>query len=543
MKFSASKTALAFGVLLCILTVRMYGQTNSDSRWFWLADAEERGRGLPPGVPRTVDTNGNVEYIDHHFTTRAYQNEACRLMIMEANQAAKALHLAEDLPITRSKIGASVTPFDFFYRGGLMGFIATTNYAYRVLNGGKLDHIELDHSYEVWRDLQDSLLPEDQVDNRAAYQLATQWLTALSVDVQALNRDCQMTVASSPVLNYVGSGKEPARRMFAPTYDVTWKSSNGPAAFVQLFLPDKLLIQLSIDDPKYNLRPPLVFTNLTALFPGTALIRTNYPVTPTVVEMGQFFSPEVTFITDSNQPEPGFHDVPLNRWIQTQTQLNPSHLSLSELMTLKPVAGPDEWGVVTFDLPVRFDALHFHSDPPMPGGTVDLGSIDPDGNFVECTLCDCNPSPAGNTRLSWNINWNSPGLHELRARMTYCHGMDGDQFNLIGPALSYYSSNTCRFYESSTLFNSDGANLYAKLREPAAKFRVEVTSLQGRLVNDFSGSTTNGEINLAWDLTGMDGKKYTNNSFIGSFYVTYPDDTRTNPPVKARFNKIGTSGD
>jgi hypothetical protein len=121
--------------------------------------------------------------------------------------------------------------------------------------------------------------------------------------------------------------------------------------------------------------------------------------------------------------------------------------------------------------------------------------------------------------------------------------MDGDQFNLIGPTLSYYSSNTCRFYEDSTLFTDEGAELYAKLREPAAKFRVEVRSLKGRLINNITSSTTNGEINLAWDLTGLDNKKYTNNSFIGAFYVTYPGDTRTNPPVKAQFNKIGTSGD
>ncbi len=543
MNFLAQKAALGFCVLLCTITALVHGQTNSHPGWFWVADAQERGRGLPPGVPRTVNTNGDVEHIDHNYTTEAYKDEAFRLMILEANQTAQALHLQEDLPITRSRIdGARVSPFGFFYGQGLMGYVATTNYTYRVLKAGKLDHIEINHSYEVWRGLQDSLLPENQVDNQAAYQLATQWLTSLSVDVKALNRDCQLTVASSPVLNYVGNGKEPIRRMFAPTYDVWWKSSNGwPAAGVQLYLPDKLLIQLNINDPKYNLRPPLVFTNLVALFPGQAVITTNYPVTPIFIGAGPPVATEVTFITDSNQPEPVFHDLSLSRWIQTQTRLNTNHLSLSQLMTLKPVSGPDEWGVVTFDVPVRFDA--FHSDRPFPGGGMDLGSFDADGNFIECTLHDCEQAPNGNSRLSWNINWDSPGRHELRARMMYAHGMDGDQFNLIGPALSYYSSNTCRFYESSTLFTSDGANLYAKLREPAAKFRVQVTSLKGRLVNDISGSTTNGVINLAWDLTGLDGRKYTNNSFISSFYVTYLGDTCTNPPVKAQFNKIGTSGD
>lgn len=543
MNFPFQKLALTCLALFCAFITPVQGQTNSHCGWYWVEDLQQRGRGLPPGVARMVDTNGNVEDIDRSVTSQAYQHEAFHLLIEEANQAAQALQLEEDLPITRSKIsGARINRFGFFYTHGLLGFVATTNYTYRALRAGKLDTIEIDHSYEVWRGLQDELFPENQVDNQAAYQLATQWLASLSVDVKALNRDCQLTVASSPVLNYVGSGKEPIRRMFAPTYDVMWKSSNGPAAGVQLYLPDKLLIQLNIEDPKYNLRPPIIFTNLAALFPGTALIHTNYPVSPTV--LGALWSPpgtEVTFITDSNQPEPFFHDYPLSRYIQTQTRLNPKHLSLAQLMAMKLVSGPDEWGVVTFELPARFNA--FHSDQPIPGGTLDLGSFDADGNFIECTLFDCEPASDGKTRISWNINWNSPGRHDLRARLTYAHGMDGDQFNLIGPVFSYYSGNSCRFYEDSTLFTSDGANLYAKLREPAATFRVEVRSLKGRLVNNVTGTTTNGEINLAWDLTGIDGKKYTNNSFIGSFYVTYPDDTSTNPPVKAQFNKIGTSGD
>jgi hypothetical protein len=231
MNFPAQKTALTFCVVLCTFTALVHGQSNASPAWRWVADPQERGRGLPPGISRTVDTNGNVEYIDLFYSTQAYENEAFRLMILEANRAAQALHLHEDLPITQSRIdGARVSPFGFYYRDGMMGYVATTNYAYRILEAGKLDHIEIDHSYEVWRDLQDRLLPENQVDNQAAYQLATQWLASLSVDVKALNRECRLTVASSPVLSYVGSGKEPTRRMFAPTYDVMWKSSNGPAS-------------------------------------------------------------------------------------------------------------------------------------------------------------------------------------------------------------------------------------------------------------------------------------------------------------------------
>jgi len=50
-------------------------------------------------------------------------------------------------------------------------------------------------------------------------------------------------------------------------------------ADVELFLPTKKLLQLDVDDPKYILRKPLVFTNLASLFPGTGRVTgfTNFP--------------------------------------------------------------------------------------------------------------------------------------------------------------------------------------------------------------------------------------------------------------------------
>ena len=540
-KIISLKTAIVVCFMLCIFVA--HGQTNSE--WFWVADDHERSRGLPPGLPRTVETNGDVDGIPDHFTTQAYQNEAARLMLSEANQVAQTLHLEDELPLTRSNImGVNVAPFGFFYRDGLMGSVVATNYTYRFLSSGKLDRIEINNGSQVLQDCENALVPESQMNSHAAYQLATQWLSSLSVDVNGLNRDCQLTIASPPVFNCVGNGKEPIRRMFAPVYDIGWKSTNvlEPDATVQLYLPDKMLIQMSIDDSKHDLRPPLIFTNLAALFPGHAKITTNYPTTPIVVSPWAPPFTEANFITDSNQPEPSFHDIPLSRWIRTQTLLNTNNLSLSQLVTWKKVSGPDEWGVATFEVPIPFDALNYHSDKPFPNGSVDLGRLDTNGNFIEVTFSDIKKASDGNTLVEWNINWNSPGWYDLRARLMYEHGFDGDDFNLIGPPLHYYSSNACRFYEDSTLFTDDGSDLYASLREPTAKYRIKITNPRGRLINDILGSTTNGEINLAWDLTGLDGQKYTNNSFIGYFYVTYPDDTRTNPPVKAHFNKIGTSG-
>lgn len=546
MNLPIQKTLLSIFAVICVLTVLLRGQTNSSSGWFWSPDISERARGLPLGVPHVVDTNGNFEFMDNSFTTHAYQDEAFRLMNQEATRAAQALHLEEDLPLTSSNAGGRISPFGMFFVQGMLGYVATTNYAYRFFKGGQLDHVEIGQLGEVQNYCWHQFVPENQLDTNAAYQLATQWLSAFSVDVKGLNRDCQLTLKSDPVFNKIGSGNAPIQRVFSPVYDIWWKSTNNwePAASVELYLPDKLLMLMGVDDPKYNRRPPLVFTNLAALFPGQAMLTTNYPTTPIAVTLGAPPYSEVNFVTDSNQPEPTFHDLPLSRWIRTQSTLNSNNLSLSQLVTLKKAGDPDEWGEASVELPIPFDTLHYHTEnPPFPDGSVDIGSLNTNGDFLPVTFSEDKRAPDGNTLVEWNINYESPGLHDLRARLLYEHNFDGDDFKLIGPPLHYYCSNACQFFEGSTIFSSEGANLYAKLREPVAKFRIKITDRHNRLINDISNSTTNGTIGLGWDLTGLDGQKYTNNSFDAYFYITYPDDTHTNPPVKAGFCKIGTSCD
>ena len=57
---------------------------------------------------------------------------------------------------------------------------------------------------------------------------------------------------------------------FTPIYSVYWiprqtTNQSFVAASVELFAPDKTLLNLSVEDPKYILRQPLHFTNLDEL--------------------------------------------------------------------------------------------------------------------------------------------------------------------------------------------------------------------------------------------------------------------------------------
>jgi hypothetical protein len=248
---------------------------------------DPKGLKLPPGVPRTVDTNGNVTYIDISFTTRQYRQAAVELMLQEANRVAREMQLPEELPITKSNLTeAMVTPFGFNYTDKGIGSVTTKNYAYFVTKDNKFNELVVANYDQTCLNLERQSRPIEQMSTNEAYQLATQWLTAVSMDVSGLNRDCTAHVALSPYWNGLTTlGQKPSKN-FVPIYYVWWTSPKndaegyGGVARVELFSPTKKLLQLSIDDPKYILRKPVVFTNLDSLFPGTAPITvfTNYPV-------------------------------------------------------------------------------------------------------------------------------------------------------------------------------------------------------------------------------------------------------------------------
>jgi hypothetical protein len=243
---------------------------------FLMPDYSETGRPLPLGVPKVVDTNGNVIYVPPRFTSRAYQKEATKLVIQEANEVALELQLADTLPITESNAQVYISPFGFAYAHRMVGTVQTENFVYYVSLANKFSYLEGTHQLEDCRKyLAAYSWPVDRVDTNSAYELATQWLEAAHMDVRALTRDCRVSATVDTAYVEAPPGR------FVPIYWITWipKDGSSPcAADVRLCLPAKALLQLRVEDPKYILREPLVFKNLAALFPGVAPIHTNYPV-------------------------------------------------------------------------------------------------------------------------------------------------------------------------------------------------------------------------------------------------------------------------
>jgi len=221
------------------------------------------------------------------YTTKAYQIEALRLMIEEANRVAVELRLNESLPITRSNIvDGFVAPFGFAVTSRSVGRIGTTNYQYMMNAAERFSGLVIAHYEIVCRDY---TLNGPRLANRfnsnQVYQMGAHWLRAARMDVDALNRDCYVTIKASYSRNaYLGFGDSAV----VPIYSVAWATNEDKTepfshyyaskADVEVYAPTDTLLQFNVYDPKYILRPPLVFTNLADLVGGTNILAlTNFP--------------------------------------------------------------------------------------------------------------------------------------------------------------------------------------------------------------------------------------------------------------------------
>ncbi len=229
---------------------------------------------LPPGVPPAYNPDGTYFYWGERFTTKAYQKAALNRVLEEANDAARELKLPEALPITVTNLAEVYISTYGRSRIGTepIGNVSTKNYCYCVSLDHKLSYIEGTHQdQDAFKWIEEYKWPLSQIDTNAPYQLATQWLDAVSMDVAGLNRDCEVHI----VPDRYWDNPKLHQKTFVPIYEVYWlsplnrKKGYGDAASVRLFLPTKTLMSLRVEDPKYILRPPITFTNLAELLSDT----------------------------------------------------------------------------------------------------------------------------------------------------------------------------------------------------------------------------------------------------------------------------------
>ncbi len=223
--------------------------------------------------------------------------------------------------------------------------------------------------------------------------------------------------------------------------------------------------------------------------------------------------------------EPTFQGRLLSKQLRNQKVPGKDDATIDDLLTVRQIITGREPDIATFEVPVSYTAVTNIGELELlvDEDTADLSRSD-GGEMRGCTQ-----STNGNCILVWNTGMDPPGAHAIQAQFSYTDGIKRSRrhVEIKGPPVAYYSSNLCQFVAERCDLNPKGAVLYAKLPESNGVYTVELLSSKGSHLKTISGTTSNGVIEIRWDLTDERGQTYTNDSIDSVFRVTLPDSGRS----------------
>lgn len=222
---------------------------------------------------------------------------------------------------------------------------------------------------------------------------------------------------------------------------------------------------------------------------------------------------------------PTHRGQPLSEIFRLASDSSTNRLTWLEMFTLKQVVTGEEPETVTFQLPLSYDAVTNLGELCL---LVDPVRDENSDEGCEAGLYECQRAADGGCLLVWSTIYETPGQHALQLGLSMeAPEQRGLEF-ITGPVAPFTVSNLCQFSVSSAHFNpAVGATLHAKLPEPVATYRVELTSPEGVVLRNFTGSTSNGVLKQFWDLNDDHGRRCTNHSYGSRFHITLPESGRS----------------
>ena len=219
-----------------------------------------------------------------------------------------------------------------------------------------------------------------------------------------------------------------------------------------------------------------------------------------------------------------FHGRHLSEWLHNPQSSGTNPLSLAEMLTLKPVITGGEPETMTFELPIDYDVVTNLGSLCL---MLDTNNDDWDGGChaqqMECHRNETN----GNALLVWSTIYESPGLHAVQANLTVDE-LPSDKQDFYGPFLAHTLTNFCQFSLGSSTYDVErGATFHARLPEANGSYSIECLTTNGAHRKTLSGSTTNGEFKVVWDLVDDHGHRLTGETFNSIVHLTLPDSGRT----------------
>ena len=227
----------------------------------------------------------------------------------------------------------------------------------------------------------------------------------------------------------------------------------------------------------------------------------------------------------SRADEPEFRGKPLYKVLRDPKIAPGRDLTLDDLLTVRQVITGQEPDIATFEVQASYDAV-------TNVGTLELLVDEDNADLSHSDGSEMAPlrrSTNGTCLLVWNTGTDAPGLHAVQAQLSYEDGPRRNRRSLEikGPAAPYYSSNLCQFVLEQCSLNTTGAVLYAKLPESNGIYTVELKTMKGGHLKTIEGRTTNGVIEVKWNLIDDAGRRYADQALDSVFHVTLPGSGRS----------------
>jgi hypothetical protein len=185
-------------------------------------------------------------------------------------------------------------------------------------------------------------------------------------------------------------------------------------------------------------------------------------------------------------------------------------LDVNNPLTLKQVITGEEPDIVTFEIPVSYNAL------------TNMGGLELSANSENTILSDLECATNGNCLLVLNTSYEKPGLLNFQATLSLNDGPDDSSIRSVNGTLATYDSpNVVQFFEESSGFDDSGATFYAEVTNlSAADYVIEIKTSDGAHIRSITNSTSDGVINETWDLTDENGDAFEGDEVDVDFNVT-----------------------
>jgi hypothetical protein len=201
-----------------------------------------------------------------------------------------------------------------------------------------------------------------------------------------------------------------------------------------------------------------------------------------------------------------------------------NHISLAALLTPRLIITGKEPEELTFEIPVNYDMVTNH------GRLTLLADADPDDMESDdsgAKVQECARATNNDCLLTWHTIFDPPGAHAIQVVLGWV-SEKGGIFIGKGEAIPITTSNLCQFSFDSSTYDVDlGARFHARLPETNGIYSIECVTTNGEHLKTLTGSTSNGEFNVVWNLVDDHGHRLTGETFNSIVHITLPDSGRT----------------